>query len=70
MLLITAVIEERGQAFGGADPEMVGALGTDVETGFEVLIVNQLRAARFDPQALGDAAWFFGRFRAIGFGSS
>jgi len=38
------------------------ALGTDVQAGFEVLVVDQLGAARtLDPEALGDTARFFGR---------
>ena len=64
MLLVSAVVEERLQALGGADPEVVRALGTDVEAGLEVLVVDQLGAAgTLDPEALGDSAGFFGRGR-------
>ena len=64
VLFVSTVIEERGESFGGADPEVMGALGADVQAGFEVLVVDQLGAARtLDPEPLGDTAWFFGRLR-------
>ena len=64
VFLVAAFVEEGGQAFGGAQSEMVRALRADVQAGFEVLLVDQLSAARtLDPQALGDAARFFSRLR-------
>ena len=67
VLFVLTVIEERGQALGGADPEVMRAFRADVEAGFKVLVVDQLGAARtLDPEALGNAAWFFGRRRGDG----
>jgi hypothetical protein len=64
MFLVAAFVKERLQALGGADAEVMGALRADVETDLEILVVDQLRAAgTLDPEALRDAARFFGRGR-------
>src|SRR6185295_7311177 len=53
--------EQRPQALGGADAEVVRTLRADVQAFFEVLLVDELRATgAFDPQPLGHPAWFFG----------
>ena len=52
-----SVIEERSQAIGRADPEVVGALGADAQVRGQVLVIDELRAAgTLGPQALGHAA--------------
>src|SRR5206468_5846581 len=54
-------VEERTQAVSRADSKMVRALGADLQVLLEVLVIDDLRAARaFHPESLGDAAWLFG----------
>src|SRR5262249_51821812 len=55
-----AVIEECAQPFGRVDSEMVATLGADLLVLVEILVVDDLRAARaFHPESFGHAARFF-----------
>jgi hypothetical protein len=61
VLGVVASIEERFEPLRRAHPEMVGALRADIQVFLEILLVDELRAARaLDPEALGDPAWLFG----------
>ena len=47
------IIEERAQAIGGADAEVVRAFRADLQILIEILVVDDLRATRtLDPEAL------------------
>ena len=57
VVLGPVTVEQHPQPLGRAQPEVVGALRTDVEIGREVLVVDDLRAAgTLDPEALRDPA--------------
>ena len=67
VVLHPVAVEEHAQAIGGVDAEVMRALRADVEVGREILVVDDLRAARtLHPQAFGDAAGFSFGAAAIG----
>ena len=68
MLVPLAIVEQRAETLGGADPEVVGALGTDVEVCLEVLVVDDLRASgHFTQRPSGTRLGFSAVAEAIGF---
>ena len=55
-------VKQRAKAIGGADTEMVGALGADMQVGLEILVVKDLRTVRtLDPQSFGHPAGLLSR---------
>ena len=56
-----ALVEQRLEPVGGADAEVMRALRADLQVLLEILVVDQLRAARtLDPQPLGHPARLLG----------
>ena len=71
LFLVAADRQRALSALDGADTEVMRALGADVEGRLEILVVDQLRAARtLDPEALRHAAGFSAVEDAIRFRSS
>ena len=62
-------VEEHRQPVGGAETEVVGALGAHLQIAVEVLLVERLAAVRaLDPHALRDTARLLRR--SDGFGNA
>ena len=62
VVLDPSIVEQHPQPFGGAHPEVVRALGADVQVRRQVLVVDNLRAAgTLDHQPLGNPAGLLGR---------
>jgi hypothetical protein len=64
IVLHPLAVEQHAQAFGGADAEVMRALGADAEVGREILVVDGLGAIRtLDPEPFRNATGlvFLGR---------